>query len=189
MAGITRIRIVGDWTNKRLTMSQALAPTADGIYRQLFNSLNMPLAQGVEIVECTKESAAARYDWHEGIDVVLKFADGYRGTLQEKFLEYWESTMTFTEKQKQKPGAWYTCTAQYYFCGYVVDYRRGRQLDFRDWMLVDFPRLHRVDAARKLPWLYKGNAEKDWEGITFRYLRFNEVPAECVVSRRSNNGL
>lgn len=64
MAGIVRIHIVSNWKEPRLAMSRDLELAANDLHRETFASLNMPLKdQGVEIVECTKEQAMARYDW------------------------------------------------------------------------------------------------------------------------------
>jgi len=185
MNGIQRIYIDSDWgnNNERVRMSRYLSPAADDIYRDIFSSMGLRLCDGSEFSICSKEEALARYDWKEGIDVILTFDAGGRATLQEKFLQYPRSTATFTETQKQKPGAWYTCTAQYYFVGYAKDYWGRKLLDMRDWMLIDFPGLRRQDAMQSLPWKYNGNSHPDYEGITFRYLDFDEVPTNCIVAR------
>lgn len=183
MAGIVRIHIISDWNNARLKMSRDMELSANDLHFSIWDSLNMPLLDGVEIVECTKQDAAARYDWKEGIDVILQYKNGHRATMQEKYLEYHTSTATFTEHQKYKPGAWYTSTAQYWWIGYALDYWKGKSLAFRDWMLIDFPGLHRLDAKDSLPWHYTNNEKPGYEGISFRWIYFDEVPSSVIVAR------
>ena len=59
MAGIERIHIQSDWGNReiRCKESQDLEPTADGIYRNLFANISMPLEEGEVVHECTKDVA------------------------------------------------------------------------------------------------------------------------------------
>ena len=184
MKGIKRIHIASDWEPDRIfKFSRLLEPTANKLYRDLFQHIGMPLLPGCEELNCTKEEAMARYDYQEGIDVLLYFENGHKATLQEKFLDFPRSTATFTEKQKQKPGAWYTCTAQYWFVGYARKLRSVGITEFQDWMLIDLPALHRIDASQKLPWVVKDNNDPSYKGITFRYLYFDDVPFNCIVAR------
>lgn len=186
MSGIVRINIVSDWNDWRVQMAKNLAPTADKIYRELFNSISMPLQDGQEKVECTKEEAQARYDWKEGIDCLLYFTDGTKATLQEKYLTFPTSTATFEEKKTSgEPGAWYYCTAQYYFIGYARHYKISTSnIYFNDWIMVDLPGLHRADHAHVLPWKYNLNG-RDGRRASFRYLLFDDIPPQAVVSRYS----
>lgn len=168
--GITRIHIISNWGNgnKRVQMSLDLEHTADQIYYDVFNSIGMQLDEGCEYIECSKEDAIARYDYQEGIDCILHFHNGHKATVQEKLLEYWESTATFTEHQKNNvPGNWYTCTAQYWLTAYARNYTAsgGVDLRFRDWMLIDLPALHRLDAIGNLPWHFKDNNKPGYIGI------------------------
>ena len=184
MRGIKRIHIESDWKPDRiLKFSRPLEPTANKLYRDLFQHIDMPLLPGCEELTCTKEEAMARYDYQEGIDVLLYFENGHKATLQEKFLDFPHSTVTFTEKQKRKQGAWYTCTAQYWFVGYARRFRSAGIAEFQDWMLIDLPTLHRIDASQKLPWRFKGNNDPNYKGITFRYLYFGDVPTACIIDR------
>ncbi len=179
MAGITRIKIVGDgWDDWRTRMSDELAPAADRIYRAAF-----PLLAGLDIVRCTKSEAMARYDWKEGIDVILTFSDNTRGTLQEKFLTYDISTATIEERKGNgEQGAWYYCTAQYYFWGYARKYKRERLLEFQDWLIADLPALHRADREGLIDWRF-GENRRDGRRATFRYVHFNDLPLNTVVAR------
>jgi len=179
MAGIERILINSDWEDERLQMSRDLSPAANEIYKSIFKRLDKPLAEGESTVLCTKDEAQARYDYKEGIDCILHFLDGTRGTLQEKFLEYSQSTVTIEEhKVNGLPGAWYYCTAQYYFVGYATDYWKSKSLTFRDYMLLNFAnlKLAKVDWKFRYPTGYP----------SFRYIPFDEVPNSAVIARRNN---
>lgn len=191
MAGITRIKINSNWHDWRTELSDRFAPIADDLYRQAFLDINIRIADGHEDISVTKEEAMSRYDWKEGIDVILQFSNGTRATLQEKYLTYWEDTATFEdEKTNGDPGAWYYCTAQYHFWGYARkywDWKKRKVIDepvyeFQNWMLIDLPTLHRIDASRQLPWHCKQNG-LDGRRATFRYLYFDDVPKECIVAR------
>ena len=187
MAGIVRINIQSDWNSWRIKMSRDLAPTADKLYRNIFNGINMPLRSGNDSITCTKFEAMSRYDWEEGIDCILYFENGTKATMQEKYLTYHNSTITFEEnKTSGVPGAWYYCTAQYYFVGYARNYKLNNVFDFQDWILVDLPAIHRKDAAYELPWKFNRN-NKDGSRATFRYLNFGDVPDDCIVAREYNH--
>ena len=146
----------------------------------------MPLAgHDVHYMECSKDEIMGRYDWQEGIDVILHFADGTKGTMQEKFLTYHVSTMTFEiEKSSGKQGAWYYCTAQYYFVGYSKEYE-SENYNFTDWMLINLPLLHQQDMQKKLSWEYNKN-KKHGRGAKFKYLRFYNVPLETILVEKKN---
>jgi hypothetical protein len=184
--GITRIHILSDWgnTNERVQMSRDLEHSADSIYYEIFNGMGMQLDEGLEIIECTKREAMARYDYKEGIDCILNFANGHRATVQEKLLDKPYNTITFTERQKNgNPGNWYTCTAQYWLTAYAKNYHNDpADLSYRSWMLVDFPLLKRLDAIMELPWVFKDNNNPKYRGIIFRYLDFGDVPEDCIVA-------
>jgi len=195
MAGIERIQINSAWHDWRTLMAQELAPAADNLYRQIFAEIGLELLPESSMIECTKEEAISRYDWQEGIDVLLHFKRGDKATLQEKFLTYRDSTITFEERKTSgAPGAWYYCTAQYYFTGYAREYlepwksnqparrRTNPTLSFQDWILVDLPALHRADAQGQCRWSFRENA-RDGRRASFRYLYFFQVPERAVVSR------
>lgn len=189
MAGIVRIHINSDWKNKRLEMSQRLQTLADKHHSYIFHKIGMPLKdENTEVIECTKDEAMARYDWQEGIDCILYFANGSKATMQEKYLDYVYDTITFTEKQKTKPGNWYTCTAQYWFTGYARRYWTEGRMHFDTGIYIDFPGLHRLDAMTDLPWEFNENGKYGYEGITFRYMYFDDLPKQIVIARFKNNG-
>ena len=118
MSGIIRIKIKSDWHDWRTQLASAHEKIANMIYRSIF-----PLAEGCENVKVTKNDAMARYDWKEGIDMIMQTANGTRMTLQEKYLTFYDSMVTFEDRKTSgEPGAWYYCTAQYYFVGYTRQY-------------------------------------------------------------------
>lgn len=197
MPGITRIHIQSDWNASndwRLELARAHEPIANRLYLVEFARLGLDLAPAIETVTVTKQEAAARYDWAEGIDVILRTVSGARMTLQEKFLTFTESTATFEERKTSgAEGAWYYCTAQYYFVGYTRQYWNNRQrhlyakpvIDFQDWLLLDFPAMRRADAAGRVRWKNNHN-EHDGRSATFRYVPFDSVPHSCIVARCEN---
>jgi len=185
MAGIERIRIKSEWKDWRTRMSEELGPAADALLFQSLADIGMPLRPGVEIIECTKEDVMGSYDWREGVDCILNFADDTKATMQEKYLTFAVSTATFEEKKTSgEPGAWYTCTAQYYWVGYARKYKDNEPpvCEFQDWILIDFPQLQRLSKTTELPWKHRQNG-KDGRLSTFRYLYFNEIPPAAVVAR------
>jgi len=186
MAGIERIQIISEWNDWRIKMSRELAPAADTILFQSWADLEMPLKPGVEIVRCTKADAVSRYDWREGVDCILHFADGTKATMQEKYLTFAVSTATFEERKEPhtRPGAWYTCTAQYYWVGYARKYKDNEPpvCEFQDWILIDFPQLQRLSKTTELPWRHRQN-QRDGCLNVFRFLNFDEIPPAVVVAR------
>lgn len=183
MSGIVRIHIESEWNDRRTRMSRDLEPTADEVYRKSFENLSMPLEKDAELVTCTKDEAMARYDWKEGIDCLLYFKNGTKATLQEKFLDWVKSTATFEERKVSgQLGAWYYCTAQYYFVAYARLYKNDKNLSFQDWIMIDLPGLHRKDAAIKLPWKFQP-PEDPTRGGPFRFLYFDQLPKEVIVDR------
>jgi hypothetical protein len=187
--GIRRIRIDSDWHDWRTHLANDLSSAADDIYRQSFLSIGVPLASGTEVVSVTKEEAQSRYDWQEGIDVILSSESGARMTLQEKYLTYWQSTATFEEKKTSgAQGAWYYCTAQYYFVGYARkywDYKSRKVIpnpimEFQDWILLDFPAIRR--SEKLIQWGFDNN-DKDKRRATFRFAEFNKIPENCIVAK------
>jgi len=183
MPGITRIQIDSDWDDEQTKMSKDLAPASDRLLRPIFQALSLPLRPGVETVRCTKGEAIARYDHTEGIDVILRFLHGGKGTLQEKFLTFHESTATFeTKRGGGGEGMWDYCTAQYYFVGYARRYKTEHLLEFQDWILLDLPALHRADGRENLPWHFNRNMNKKLRRkAPFKYLYFDDIPEDCVL--------
>jgi len=186
MIGIERIKIKSDndWCGNYQQINRDLEPEADRNYIKLFNDIGMPLAGNeTKNIYCEKKDMNGRYDWEEGIDVILHFADGTRATMQEKYLTYHISTMTFeTKKSSGKQGAWYYCTAQYYFIAYAKKYNEG-DISFQDWMLINLPALHAIDMKTKINW--KSNVNKKYKrSASFKYIEFDNVPECCVIARK-----
>ena len=187
MFGITRIKIQSNWKDWRTQLAADHEGVANKIYRKAFH-----LADGYAEIKVTKSEAMARYDWKEGIDVILTTPRETRMTLQEKYLTYWKSTVTFEERKTSgAPGAWYYCTAQYYFVGYTRlywDYRTRKLspdpiIDFQDYILLDLAALHRADEAGVVDWEFNENV-RDNRRASFRFLSFDKVPSSCVIYRR-----
>jgi hypothetical protein len=187
---------MSSWHDWRTQLEDVHHPVALPIYRQAFNNVGIVLADGDDTVEVTKEEAAARYDWQEGIDLIFTTRSGHRMTAQAKFLTYPNSTATFEEKKTSgDAGAWYYCTAQYYFIGYTRkywDYHTRNVLpdavcDFQDWIMLDFAALRRADASSGIHWYFREN-KFDGRRSTFRYIYFDDIPVSCIVSRFHPNG-
>lgn len=179
MTGVERINIISDWSDAYTRTQQELEPFANDIYWRIFNNIEYPLLDNkTSYINCNKNDLIGRYDWQEGVDVILHFQDGTKATMQEKFLTYWETTATFElMKSSGAPGAWFYCTAQYYFVGY-----KG-QADFRDWILLDLASIHRYDKL--IPWRFnQNNPEKLGRRATFKYVEFDNIPEECVIARK-----
>lgn len=182
MPGITRIHIVGsDWRDKRHELAHAHEALSSQIYRKVFPDLK----PGDEIIQVTKEDALARYDFKEGVDLILETMTGMRITVQEKILTYQHATtITFEEmKNSGAKGAWYYCTAQLYFTGYSRLWESKGIADFQDWMLINYSALRLEDRRQNLQWGQSQN-KRDDRRSTFRYLHFNQVPENCIISRK-----
>lgn len=182
MAGITRINIIdkldsrGRW---RFDWSQERQPAANQVYRQVFSHL-LPEE---DMIECTKTEFEAGYDYALGIDVILGFEGGISATLQEKFLSYWESTVTVEYMQdwrRQVEGDWFNLKAQYYFVGYDRDDSRT----FQDWILLNWPATMQATAQGLIDWQERQN-KKDGARASFRWAYFDQFPVDCVVARCS----
>lgn len=192
MSGITRIKIISDWHDWRTRLAEDHAGIADDIYQYSFMGIGLPLQDGVEYINVTKDDAKSRYDWQEGIDVILQFDNGSRATLQEKFLTFNENTATFEEtKTSGSPGAWYYCTAQYYFVGYTRQYWDWKNrilfpepiIDFQDWIMLDLAAMHRADAKNEIEWQFNRNGQ-DRRRASFRFVHFQNIPLNCIISQK-----
>jgi hypothetical protein len=185
MNGIERIKIISeDWEGDYNKFNRAIEPSADLLYPTIFYNIGLPLIDyKVAYIKCSIDEAQARYDWKEGIDIILHFSDGTKATLQEKFLDYYPSTATVeTKKTSGKPGAWFYCTAQYFIWFYARKWRLLGDISIQDWLLVDWASLHRIDATSNLPWKTNNN-KKYGRRAEFKYLLFDEVPSNCLVAR------
>lgn len=183
MPGIIRIHITNDFYNDEQTrLSEIGEPISNSIYRATLEYLQMPLISGQEIIQCSKDEALARYDWSEGIDVILSCEDGSRITMQEKFLDppsEWRPTVTIElYKASGKPGAWNYCTAQWYFVGNFNDDKTA----FEDWVIINLPALRIAHAQRRIPHQVQ-QPRNPRRGGPFLYWFFRQLPQDVVVTR------
>ena len=186
MPGITRIKIKSDWNDWRTRMEDELTPAANELYRFIFSKRILPLQEGYEEVQCTKDEAVARYDWKEGIDIILKFIDGTKATMQSKFLTFADDTATFEEKKNSgADGFWYYGSPQYYFVGYARNYKDKGILEFNNWILLDYPAIHRSDSRGEIEWEFNNN-HHDGRRAEFRYVFFNHIPENCIIYSLQN---
>ena len=183
MVGITRFNITEKTTGPgrwRFEESQKYWPVANALYREIFIDLEMPLLPGEEIIDCTKGEFQSGYDYQLGIDVVLRPQGQGESTMQEKFLFTDFYTITVEHCQdwlNLEPGDWYKLKAQYYFVGYAT---KG-SLQFNRWRLLDWARLQRATAKRRIPWQLRGNL-KDNARASFMYVEFNKLPPDVIVA-------
>lgn len=177
MQGIERIKIIDkerqsckvDSFTTNLKKSERAASATSKKYREV-----LPLMEGEIQTAVDKEDIKGRYDYQEGIDIILTLVDGTRLTLQEKVLTCGFRTVTFEERKgyNNAEGAWYKCTAQLYFCCDV-----DQQYQIESYCLIDLVRLRLCSVKAMLPWHYnKGENE-------FRYLYYNEIPEECIIKK------
>ena len=185
MAGITRIKIVGNtghMNEKNLALAEDYRLWADALYHTLFEECGYPLSDGAAILECAWEELAARYDYQEGIDILLNFQDGTRGTLQEKVLDWHEDTLTIENMKgyNHSPGAWFKCTAQYYAAVYPQE-RADPAQGLRSGIIVNLPALHIATAHGRIPWGFRGDIDAGRN--QFRWVYFDDIPDDCTVAR------
>lgn len=155
-----------------MKISEQAAPATSEIYRSI-----LPLMEGEIQTTVNKEDIKGRYDHQEGIDIILTLVDGTRLTLQEKVLTKRFRTVTFEEKNgyTNAEGAWYKCTAQLYFCCDVDE-----QYQIESYCLIDLLRLRICSVNGLLPWKYNVGHGRANE---FRYLKYDEIPDECIIKR------
>ncbi len=180
--GITRIIITdiingsGAWRFKEAAAKQ---PAANGLYRTIFERLDMPLLPGELQLRVAKDEFEAGYDHYLGIDVIFTFANEQESTLQEKFLTYRESTVTVEYYQNPltgEQGDWFKMKPDYYFVGYD----RIQKNNFQEWILLNWPLTRQVTNQGQIPWEVKSNT-RDGARANFKYVPFSIVPPECVV--------
>jgi hypothetical protein len=174
MQGIERIKIIdkdskSDYFTTCLHISEQAAPATSDIYRSI-----LPLMDGEIQTAVDKEDIKGRYDYQEGIDVILTLLNGTRLTLQEKVLTRGFRTVTFEERKgyNNAEGAWYKCTAQLYFCCDV-----DQQYQIESYCLIDLLRLRICSVHGMLPWQYRQGMNE------FRYLKYDEIPEECIIKK------
>jgi len=174
MVGIERIKIidVNDYLKERSDKAGKYIQLINNVYREI-----LPLADGEKTTEVSCDELKGRYDATEGIDMILTLKDGSRLTLQEKCLFKGFHTVTFeTEKSSGKKGAWYYCTSQLYFCGEASN---GEIISY---VLLDLLKLKIYSNKHELPWRHRKGIERSQE--SFMFMKFSEVPEECVIARK-----
>lgn len=181
MTGITRIHITDPfYENGRMKLSRTGEPIANRLYPEIMLGLQMPLQVGYSEIRCTREEAMGRYDWREGIDVILHCLDGSKFTLQEKFLSpnKYPKTITIEEyKASGKKGAWFYTTAQWYFTGYFNE----EYTEFEHWIVVNLPDLRRARATNETSW-FRQEPRNPRRGGPFLCFQFNDIPKRLIVA-------
>jgi hypothetical protein len=175
MPGIERIKITefSSYLNERSAKAESCNKVIDDIYKQC-----LPLQSGSQYKYACKADIGAMYDMIEGIDVILTLADGSKITLQEKVLFTTFRTATFeTKKGSGSQGAWFYCTAQLYFVGYVSQ-DTGLVTSY---VLIDLARLKIEHNRNALKWQYRKN-NKDGRKEEFMYIMFDDIPNSCIIS-------
>lgn len=173
MAGIERIEITGtsNYLKERKQIADDAIPDLNNIYRNVFE-----LDDNDIVTECTKDEVKSRYDYIEGIDVILTLKDKSRITLQEKVLTTKYSTVTFEERKADgKLGGWYYTTAQLYMCAYRIDNKIAR------YCIIDLVRLKLASNSIGLKWHYQDNI---YRPETFRFINFKDIPDDCIINMK-----
>ncbi len=173
MAGIERIEIIGtsNYLKERKQIADDAIPDLNNIYRNVFE-----LDDNDIVTKCTKDQVKSRYDYIEGIDVILTLKDKSRITLQEKVLTTDYSTVTFEQKKADgKLGGWYYTTAQLYMCAYRIDNKIAR------YCIIDLVRLKLASNSIGLKWHYQDNI---YRPETFRFINFKDIPDDCIINMK-----
>lgn len=179
MPGIFRTDIIDNkardpWHSLKAQLEKSMRPAANDVYRNEF----LLDDNGTEYIEiCTHSQKLAHKDIRQGIDVTLRLANKTIVSIQEKFLHWHEDTVTVqVVNSKGQRGTWYSCQANFYLVGYILDYPKDCRL--RSWIIFDTEKLRKTEH---LPWKRKKN-QNDGE-VEFDYLYFDEIPADCLYSR------
>jgi hypothetical protein len=193
MNGIEYIRIInGNKKDWRFDLADKCQPYTEDVLRKIFSDAGMDLLESNKTTECDTGDLIGRYDLVEGIDIILRFKDGTKGTLQQKTLFSDFKTVTFEEyKNSNKPGAWYYCTAQYYFVIYTNEsqeqlknilYSDDFSCSIRDAMLINLAELHKLSLNNSIKWNENRN-RNDGRRSPFRYIFYNDVPDSCIIGK------
>jgi hypothetical protein len=179
MSGITRINITSDKPTDNLGYRGKISTnhiiSINKIYREIFD-----LEDGEEIINVEKKSMYSNMDIYQGIDVILKDKIGRVFTLQEKMLTYnGLSTVTYEKyKGSGKPGAYFYCTANYYFVAYNKNYNpNNNYYEIDEYILLDNNSLRLDD---NINWIAKQN-KGDRKSI-FIYCDFVKIPKQHIIS-------
>ena len=120
------------------------------------------------------------------IDLILTLNNGTQITGQEKALAYEYSTFeTFTIEFYQnrftgEHGEFFKIASQFYLHGYSDE----SGIDFKEWVILDV--LKFMNYARKYPLEYFKNHTRapDRSRASFFYIRYDEIPDECIIFRK-----
>lgn len=184
MVGISRINITTQNTGRgayRFEKSRTMQSAANRLYRSIFESLNMPLLLGEELIDCTKDEFIAGYDYALGIDVILRLGGGTEMTLQEKFLFTKYNTVTVEYMQNpltKEKGDWFNMKTQLYFVGY----QSADAGHFQDWVLLDWLKVKMLTQQKKIVWNQPRQNKEDGAKANFIYLPIFSFPSECVLA-------
>jgi len=189
-AGITYIMIIDERVDTRFKLAEACNEFTDPILRKMFLNAGMELKPNSACIKCKKEDLSGRYDLVEGIDILLRFKDNTKGTLQQKTLFTDFSTATFEEKKNSgKLGSWYYCTAQYYFVIYTVEtydilkeqLKNGNLKPIiKEAILLNLAEFHKLSMNDKIIWDNNIN-QNEGRHNPFRYTHFKNIPKNCIV--------
>lgn len=183
MIGITRF----DITNKpigrgayRFTESRARWGIANDLYRAIFATLNMPLADNEENIQCSLEEMSAKYDCEFGVDVLLRFANGMHVTMQEKFLYTTFKTVTVEYMNNPETGItgdWFDMRAQWYFVGYDQD----KLMQWDRWIILNWSTVQMLTNQNKIYWFDNKN-KRDGAQASFKYAYMDKIPNEGIIA-------
>ena len=196
--GINYVKIIGGKIDDQYRVAEACNAHTEPVLRNLFIDSGMPLKDGVNIIRCTPEDLIGRYDLKEGIDMVVFTEDGSRHTLQQKTLHTRFSTCTFEETKIQLvegnyvslKGAWYYCTAQFYYVVYTHETQeelrnalRNNKFNasIREAALFNLPKVHEHSNNGKINWVFKDNSKYRYN--SFRYFNIEDAPEDCLLAR------
>ena len=183
MTGITRIEITDNISGRgayRFKESKERWPMVNNLYQYIAAARGLSLLPGYEIIQCTKNEAAAIYDLELGIDVILGFDNGMQMTLQEKilFTSYKTVTVEYMNDPKSgEEGDWFSLRSNWYSVCYDTD----KNFEIDDWILLDWPATKLLTASGVIGWDERVNL-RDGAKATFKYALMDLFPRECVVA-------
>lgn len=121
-----------------------------------------------------------------GIDGAIYLFGGGRLTFQAKALTHWEAkwgTLTveyYNDPATKLEGDWFTCLAQIYICGYVLEDYSG----MRPWAVVNYPALKMATVQGRVQWSVNGNT-KSRARANFKYVEIDKLPEDVLIARLS----
>lgn len=150
--------------------------------RPLFNSIY------VAVFHCHPDSIwrsnGNDLDSKLGIDVGLRLPtemvlSGQEKALSAEYARYNSLTVEhFQNLATWEPGDWFRIACQFYICGYL----NQAQTAFTSYVLVNWPSLVLATDQGRVRW-QDGRNRDGHAGASFRYLNFNDIPTDCIISR------